>query len=156
MWSSTFINKPLEQYQQNNYYKTWLINQFNVDCDIKNIIKQLQWFIREFRIPNLNDYNNGYINEYGICFEKHSIAINFKHNHQDKEVLLTLNNGKIIGVDLFYENDLTHYYSIEFDKSNIKTINMVKQNYQFFTKNRVSYVSYVSYVTSINPLFRAV
>lgn len=150
MWSSTFMNKPLEQYQQNNYYKTWLINQFNVDCDIKNIIKKLPWFIREFRIPDFNDYNNGYINEYGIYFEKHAIATHLKHNHKDKEVLLTLNNGKIIQVDLFYKQDLTHYYNIHFEKSNIKHITMVKQEHQFFTKNRIPYV------TSINPLFRAI
>lgn len=103
MWSSTFINKPLEQYYYNCTYKVWMIDQFNLDCDIKNILKQIPWFIREFHIPDFTDYKN-YINEYGVCFEKHSLGIkdppltgnNLQHNHKDKEVLLQLKNGKLL------------------------------------------------------------
>lgn len=123
MWNTTFSNKPLEQYYYNCTYKVWLINHFNLDCDIKNILKQLPWFIREFHIPNFTDYKNNYINEYGICFEKHSVGNNLQHNHKDKEVLLQLDKGKIINVNLFYTKDIYHYYSINFDKSGIKNIN---------------------------------
>lgn len=146
MWS-TFVNEPLKQYNRNVYEKFWLINQFDVDSDIKNTIRNDErWFIKEFRIP---DENDSCINEYGIFFHKIPIGLHMKHNHRNKEVLMTLINGKIIDVKIFLIADLSHYYNIDFEKSGIHDIKIIKQHYKIFKRDGGVYV------TTIDPIFRA-
>lgn len=125
MWSysSSLNNEPLEQYNRTIAEKYWLINQFDIDRDVIGTIRRDdRWYVKEFRMPNLEDYQHSYyINEYGIVFEKISLGLTTRHNHKDKEVLLTMGNGKITKVDMFYTEDVRHYYTINFKKSGIHT-----------------------------------
>lgn len=147
MWSNSFVNEALEKHKKDMIYKYWLIRHFEMDIDINNTILALsELHVKEFTIPEM--FNSVYINPYGIVFQKKSLPFDKQHNHQEKEVLLIIKDGKIISVDMFYISDRTHYYSIDFLKSEIKNITIIKQPYALFCKNGDTCV------TTIDPVFR--
>lgn len=117
-------------------YKNWLVNQFDMDVDIHNMI-QSAILTQQFKIPELDDI----FTYYGIVFEKRNLPLHKQHNHKDKEVLLRIVAGKIVEVLFFYIEDLTHYYTINFAKSGIHTISMVKQLYHMYKQDNQVYVS---------------
>lgn len=87
-------------------YKHWLVSQFGMDVDIHTII-QCTIFVKEFKIPEFEDLPCS--NEYGMVFEKRNLPPHNQHCHIDKEVLLGIVAGKIVGVEFFYAADLTHF-----------------------------------------------
>lgn len=155
-----FNNNALNQYNYDTLYKYWTIRNLNVDTDVKQtILKNTQWYTKEFRIPDLDQFeHNYYINEYGIVFEKIPLGISSPfghqtiHNYKDRQVLLKLNNGQISNVKFFYENDKYHYYQIDPLKSSINTITLVKGSFE----NVERFQQYnISYILVTDPLFRA-
>jgi hypothetical protein len=139
-------------YEYQVLFKYWVISNLPLVSDIKNIIHQNPlWYRKEFKIPKLEQFtSNTFINEYDIVFEK--VPINksefiknldggLVHTHNDREVLLKLKSNLISEVTFFYESDKYHYYNIHFEKSNIKTVMMVKDcEFKVFKNLQHTYV----------------
>jgi len=67
--------------------------------------------------------------------------------NKDKEVFLQIEQGKIVAVEFYYTDDITHKYMINFKKSGIENINIVKQEY-----NMVKHDGHI-YASLIDPVF---
>ena len=154
MFTHDWINESFINYKYNTYYKYWLIQNLNLDCDINNTIMNIpRWYGREFRIPELHEFRKLYSHKYcisdeGVVFENTSGYIGgLQHHHKNKEVLLYVDKGKITKVEFFYANDHEHEYTIKFDKSEISNISIVKQDFQMIKLNGHTCAS------TIDPVF---
>ena len=117
-----------------------MIGQFDLVTDVINIIHHLpSWCERVFKLPNLDDFDNmktswaTYKNNDDNVFRKINLAnvgVSYVHNHQNKEVLLAINNRKIDKVEFFYDHDLDHYYKIDYKDSTIRKIAIIKQHFE--------------------------
>lgn len=148
-------------YEHQVLFKYWVISNLPLVADIKNIIYQNPlWYRKEFKIPKFEQFTSKtFINEYDIVFEK--VPINksefiknldggLVHTHNDREVLLKLKSNQISEVTFFYVFDKYHYYNINFEKSNIKTMMMVK-DCEFKVFKHVHH----TYVLAKDPYLRA-
>jgi hypothetical protein len=142
MWSDNFENHQLKKHLYNTIYKYFLLQNSILVHDIINLINNHEWYITEFKIPLLSNFiNNQYINEQCIVFERVNVDLDQQHLHEDKEVIMKIENKKITEVMFFYIDDIHHYYRIHFLKSDIKNITMKKQDYKMYKRYDYTYVS---------------
>lgn len=113
-----------------NIYKFWLIQYLDMVNDVNNIIQRsLIIYERVFKLPHDDQFiNNNYVNPQGIVFNKikdRYMLVSTKHMFIEAE--LHVINEQILDVQFYCRNNL-HHYDIDFKKSNIHKLTMVKQD----------------------------
>jgi hypothetical protein len=118
--------------------------------DIINLIHNHEWYTTTFKIPSFKDFDSVIVggciaNDYGIVFRK--IRLLCIHLHQDKETIMKIYNKTTEDIKFFYIDDIYYTYTIDFKRSEIKHLSIIKQPYKIYKSNGDIYVS------TIDPTF---
>lgn len=115
-------------------FNHWAGSQLPLVNDIINIIKQYNCY-RKFKLPKPFIENN----LEGIVF-KRLIVPNFLVHNNCGDILLKLKDKKIVEV-LFFDDDIYHYYIIDFMKSHINLLKVEHTSYELIKRHNEIYAS---------------